>query len=100
MTMAFTRLRRVELDLKPREHCASSATIAEDGTLVLELHDWTSDYEPAARREYAEQVLVAAADKDQLLLRLIAERFEDFEAAASWVRGHGIPHSQRTDNWA
>jgi hypothetical protein len=95
--MSFERLASVALKGNERPHTASSAKIREDGALVLEFHDWRADYEPAAAREYADQMIIEAGFKDQLLLRLLAERFADFEAACKWVAGHSIPRSECTD---
>ncbi len=98
--MTLGTVQRVELRDVERAQTASSAYTRTDGSLVFELHDWTPETENALGRECAWMLVVAPADKDQLLLRLIQERFAHYYEAKAWVIGAGVPCTSEFDGWA
>ena len=98
--MTLETVQRISLRDGNLAHTASSAYTRTDGSLVFELHDWRPETEGALGRECAWMLVVASADKDQLLLRLIQERFADYDEAKAWVIGAGVPCTSEFDGWA
>lgn len=109
------------VDLKGRlKHTASSAKIKSDGSLVIELHDFSSEAEKWLGNEVAFLLKVSANDKskmlscllgrqnqkldesqgDDLLLQLIGERFTDYYEVKKWIEENKIPYEKEFDPWA
>ena len=97
---------------------ASSAAIADDGSLVVELYDFSDDAHTWLGNDVAFllELDVAAKDaalvrllggeppngspRDALLLELIAERFDDYYAVRQWLSDQGIPFRKTFEPWA
>ena len=97
---------------------ASWAIIGDDGGLVIELYDFSAEAHTWLGNDVAFllQLDVAAkdaalvrlfggappsdADRDALLLRLIAERFDDYHAVQQWLTDQGIPFRKQFEPWA
>ncbi len=99
-------------------HTASWAIVGDDGRLVVELYDFS----PEAHRWLGNDVAflleldVAAkdvaltrlfggrppngADRDALLLQLVAEQFDDYYAIQQWLNDQGIPFRKQFEPWA
>lgn len=102
------------------KHTTSSAKIKSDGTLIMELYDFSSEAEKWLGNEVAFLLKVSASDKskmlscllggqnkmldesqeDDLLLQLILERFTDYYEVKQWIEEHKIPHEKEFDPWA
>ena len=102
------------------KHTASSAQIKSDGSLVIELHDFSSEAEKWLGNEVAFLLKVSADDKskmlscllgrqnqkldesqgDDLLLQLIGERFTDYYEVKQWIEDNEIPYEKEFDPWA
>ncbi len=102
------------------KHTASSAQIKSDGSLVIELHDFSSEAEKWLGNEVAFLLKVSANDKskmlscllggqnqkldesqeDDLLLQLIGERFTDYYEVKQWIEENKIPYEKEFDPWA
>ncbi len=102
------------------EHTASSAEIKSDGSLVVELYDFSSEAEQFFGNDVAFLLIVSASDKDkvlsrlmekqaqtpdianpdELLLRLLKDRFVDYYAVKQWLEENGIPYQKEFDSWA
>jgi hypothetical protein len=111
--------RRVELK-GGLEKTGSSAEIQGDGSLVVELYDFSPEAERWFGNDVAFLLKVSAPDKEQmlarlqagqpplpdasdradLLLRLIAERFSDYFAVKQWLEENAIPYQKEFDSWA
>jgi hypothetical protein len=99
---------------------ASWARIAGDGSLVVELYDFSADAEKWFGNDVAFLLHVAAADKprmlarlrgdvaesarddaaDAVLLRLVRERFDDYYAVKEWLDREGIAYRKEFEPWA
>ena len=99
---------------------ASSAQIKSDGSLVIELYDFSSEAEKWLGNEVAFLLKVSPGDKgkmlscllggrdqlldesrkDDLLLRLIGERFTDYYDVKQWMEENRIPYEKEFDPWA
>ena len=109
------------IDLKGGlKHTASSAQIKSDGSLVIELHDFSSEAEKWLGNEVAFLLRVSHSDKskmlscllagqsqmldqsqeDDLLLQLIGERFTDYYEVKQWIEENKIPYEKEFDPWA
>ncbi len=102
------------------KHTASSAQIKSDGSLVIEVHDFSSEAEKWLGNEVAFLLKVSADDKnkmlscllreqnqmpdesqeDDLLLKLIGERFTDYYEVKQWIEENKIPYEKEFDPWA
>lgn len=102
------------------QHTASSAQIKSDGSLVIELHDFSSEAEKWLGNEVAFLLKVSPSDKskmlscllagqnqmldepqeDDLLLQLIGERFTDYYEVKQWIEDNKIPYEKEFDPWA
>jgi len=102
------------------EHTASSAQIKSDGSLIIELYDFSSEAEKWLGNEVAFLLKVSPSDKskmlscllggqnqglsefqrDDLLLQLIAERFTDYYEVKQWIEENKIPYEKEFDPWA
>jgi hypothetical protein len=98
---------------------ASSAVIEADGSLVVELYDFSAEAHrwlgndvafllrlgaPEKARMLA-RLLTAqgspdGADADELLLRLVRERFADYYDVKQWLEAEGIPFGHEFEPWA
>jgi hypothetical protein len=98
---------------------ASSAAIVGDGRLIVELYDFSdaarkwlgndvafvlelgAEQKPGllTRLLPAEQPL-PATDHDVLLLKLLAERFDDYYDVERWLTDQGIPFRKEFEPWA
>ena len=109
------------IDLKGGlKHTASSAQIKSDGSLVIELHDFSSEAEKWLGNEVAFLLKISRSDKskmlscllagqnqmldepqeDDLLLQLIGERFTDYYEVKQWIEDNKIPYEKEFDPWA
>ena len=98
---------------------ASSAAVRDDGTFVVELYDFSADahrllgndvafllaLDAAAKDAALAQLLGGqappdGADRDALLLHLVAERFDDYYAVQQWLNDHAIPFRKEFEPWA
>ncbi len=99
---------------------ASSASIRPDGSLVIEIYDFSDEAQKWLGRDGAyfmilvpEQKagilnLLAAEDGappftlsgDEALLALIQRRFEDYYDVKKWLDARGIPYEKDFDTWA
>ena len=102
------------------KHTTSSAQIKSDGTLIIELYDFSSEAEKWLGNEVAFLLKVSADDKskmlscllgrqnqkldesqgDDLLLQLIGERFTDYYEVKQWIEDNEIPYEKEFDPWA
>jgi hypothetical protein len=98
----------------------SSAQIKSDGSLVIELYDFSSEAEKWLGNEVAFLLKVFPRDKskmlscllegqkrmldesqeDDLLLQLIGERFTDYYDVKQWMEENKIPYEKEFDPWA
>ena len=99
------------------KHTASSAQIKSDGSLVIELHDFSSEAEKWLGNEVAFLLKVSASEKskmlscllggqnqmldesqeDDLLLQQIGERFTDYYEVEQWIEENKIPYEKEFD---
>ncbi len=119
-TYVFVKTEKL-VDLKGGlKHTTSSAQIKSDGTLIIELYDFSSEAEKWLGNEVAFLLKVSASDKskmlscllggqnkmldesqeDDLLLQLILERFTDYFEVKQWIEENKIPHEKEFDPWA
>jgi hypothetical protein len=101
------------------EHTASTASIAGGGDLVVELYDFSPDAHhwlgndvafmlvlDAAAKDAALARLCAGApppngaERDDLLLRLVQERFSDYYAVKEWLDEQAVPYRKEFEPWA
>lgn len=102
------------------EHSASSAQIGDDGSLIVEFYDFGPDAERWFGNDVAFRLVISpggkdevisrltngaggptgAAGRDDLLLRVIAERFPDYYAVKGWLEEQGIAFEKEFDAWA
>jgi hypothetical protein len=102
------------------KHTTSSAHIKGDGSLVIELYDFSREAEKWLGNEVAFLLKVSPSDKskmltcllgaqnrmldecqkDDLLLQLIGERFTDYYEMKRWIEENKIPHEKEFDPWA
>jgi len=102
------------------KHTASSVHIKSDGSLVIELYDFSSEAEKWLGNEVAFLLKVSPVAKskmlscllegqnqmldeshdDDLLLRLIEERFTDYFKVKQWLEENKIPYEKGFDPWA
>ncbi|MEA2689001.1 MAG: hypothetical protein QOD51_1608 [Candidatus Eremiobacteraeota bacterium] len=101
------------------DHTASSAGIDAAGNLVVELYDFSPDAQTGLGNDGAFQLVLDAAakaaalarlaapetppansDRDELLLRLVQERFADYYAMKQWLEEQGIPFRKVFEPWA
>ena len=109
------------IDLKGGlKHTNSSAQIKSDGSLVIDLHDFSSEAEKWFGNEVAFLLKVSPSDKskmlscllegqnqvldesqeDDLLLQLLKERFTDYHDVKQWMEENEIPYEKEFDSWA
>jgi hypothetical protein len=97
---------------------ASWVTIGEDGSVVVELYDFSDAAHQCLGNDVAFLLHLDAAakgdalarlqpggpspsaDKDALLLQLVAERFADYYDVERWLNEHGIPFRKEFEPWA
>jgi hypothetical protein len=97
---------------------ASSVAIGEDGSLVVELYDFSDaaqrwlgndvafllKLDAAAKDDALARLLPGglppSADEDTLLLQLVAERFADYYDVERWLNEQGIPFRKEFEPWA
>ena len=98
---------------------ASWATIGEDGSLVVELYDFSDvahtwlgndvafllELGAAAKDAMLTKLLdgqppLNGSDDDALLLHLVAKRFDDYYAVQQWLNDQGIPFRKQFEPWA
>ncbi len=102
------------------KHTTSSAQIKSDGSLVIDLYDFSSEAEKWLGNEVAFLLKVSPSDKgkmlscllggqnpmldesrgDDLLLQLIGERFTDYYEVKQWMEENKIPYEKEFDPWA
>ena len=102
------------------ERTASSVEIKGDGSLVVELYDFSNEAEQRFGNDVAFLLKVSAAnksrmlsclmsgqnemagslDRDELLLQLLKEQFADYYAVKQWLEQNKIPFQQEFDSWA
>ena len=100
-------------------HTASVVAIDDDGGLVVELYDFSpeahtwlgndvafllhvgaGEKDEALRRLLQGRQPPDAADRDALLLQLLAERFTDYYDVQRWFEAERIPFRKEFDPWA
>lgn len=99
---------------------ASSAEIREDGSLVVELYDFSEDAQNHFGNDVAFLLIVPASEKprllsllvkghnmkrrrgnqDHLLLHHIKDHFVDYYAFKKWLEEYGITYEKEFDSWA
>ena len=98
---------------------ASSAAIGADGGLVVELYDFSDAAQRWLGNDVAFLLQLGAAekdvvlmrllggepppnesDRDALLLRLVAERFDDYYAVEQWLNDQGLSFRKQFEPWA
>jgi len=98
---------------------ASSAAIGDDGSLVVELYDFSDAAQRCLGNDVAFLLKLGAAekaemltrllpaerspctpDRDALLLQLLAERFADYYDVEQWLNDQGIPFRKEFEPWA
>jgi hypothetical protein len=99
---------------------ASSASIREDGHLVIEVFDWSDEAQQWLGNDVAYFMILAPEQKagilallaaetgappfslsgDDHLLALIQQRFADYYDVKRWLDGTGIPYDKDFDSWA
>ena len=99
---------------------ASSASIRPDGSLVIEIFDFSDEAQKWLGRDGAYFMILAPEQKagilnllaaedgappftlsgDHQLLALIQKRFEDYYDVKKWLDGFGIPYQKDFDSWA
>ncbi len=99
---------------------ASSASIRPDGSLVIELYDFSDQAQQSLGRDAAFLMILVPEQKagllnllaaeagtppftlsgDTALLALIQKRFEDYYDVKKWLDGLGIPYEKDFDSWA
>jgi hypothetical protein len=102
------------------DRTASWVYVVDDGTLVVELYDFSPDAEKWLGNDVAFLLHVAPDDKariltrlrdeqpdagrgedhDATLLRLLRERFADYYAVKEWLDRHGIAYRKEFEPWA
>lgn len=99
---------------------ASSASVRPDGSLVVEVFDWSAEAEQWLGREAAYFMILAPPEKarvlamldadaggatpsgapDRRLLELLQQRFADYYEVKRWLDAAGIPYAKDFDGWA
>ena len=111
--------KRVKLQGGIRPKTASTAAIGADGSLVVELYDFSDDAQKwlgndvafmlvlgaaakdaALTRLSAGRQLPNASDPDDLLLQLLKERFVDYYEIKQWLEEQEIPFRKEFEPWA
>ncbi len=102
------------------DHTASSAQIKSDGSLVIELYDFSSGAESWFGNDVAfllkvspwykgimlsrlledEICFLVQSREDELLLGLIEERFKDYYDVKQWMDEKKILYETEFDSWA
>jgi len=102
------------------EQTASWAEIRSDGSLAIELYDFSADAQEWLGNDVAFAVVIPAearvemlsrlsdgrilpsgvCERDSLLLRLIRERFAGYYAAKHWLDEQAIPYRAEFEPWA
>jgi hypothetical protein len=100
---------------------AHSAEITVDGGLVIELYDFSDAAHSSHGNDVAFLLKLASeakdqllwklietsgsvelgdSEKDDLLLRLLSERFATYHDVQTWLQEHAIPFEKEFDSWA
>jgi hypothetical protein len=102
------------------KHTASSVKIKHDGSLVVELYDFSDDAQQWLGNDVAFLLKVSLADKsrmlscllegqtkmpgplerDALLLQLLKEQFDSYYEVKRWLDKNKIPYEKEFDPWA
>lgn len=96
------------------DRTASSVILKDDGSLVVELYDFSDEAERHFGNDVALLVTVGAAEKrtvlerlggerlagDDELLRLVEGRFGDYFELVRWLDENGVPYHKGFDAWA
>ncbi len=98
------------------DRTASSVILKDDGSLVVELYDFSDEAERHFGNDVASLVTVGAAATrtvlerlggergsdggDGELLRLVGERFGDYFEVVRWLDENGVPYQKGFDPWA
>ena len=117
--MGESQPKRVRLRGGP-EDTASSVSIEPDGSMVVELYDFSAQAEQGFGNDVAFLLTVQSSDTDALLaalldgkeshsgdidrggliLRVMEERFASYFKVKEWLEERGIPFGTRFDPWA
>lgn len=99
---------------------ASSASIRADGSLVVEVFDWSDEAQQWLGRDAAYFMILVPEQKpgilallaaeagappftlsgDHDLLTLLQKRFADYYEVKEWLDDFGIPYEKDFDGWA
>ncbi|HMV32372.1 MAG TPA: hypothetical protein PKA50_09655 [Gemmatimonadales bacterium] len=99
---------------------ASSASVRPDGSLLVEIYDWSAAAEQWLGREAAYFMILAPPEKarvlaelgvdvgagslegeaDRRLLELVQQRFADYYQVKRWLDAAGIPYTRDFDGMA
>jgi hypothetical protein len=102
------------------DQTASWAEILSDGSLAIELYDFSADARKWLGHDVAYTVVIPAearvemlsrlsdgrtspsrvSERDRLLLHLIQQRFADYFAAKHWLDEQAIPYRAEFEPWA
>jgi len=100
------------------DRTATSATIDADGSLIVELYDFSPEAHRWLGNDVAFLLKIDAAEKagalrrlraarhcadaydDAALLQLLAERFDDYYDVERWLNDEGIPFRKEFEPWA
>jgi hypothetical protein len=97
----------------------SWAAIDDDENVVIELYDFSAEahrwlgndvafllrLDPAAKDEASKRLLpdggaASVSERDDLLLRAIQARFDDYYAVLEWLEEQAIPFRKEFEPWA
>jgi len=98
----------------------SSATVRPDGSLVVEFYDFSEAADDSFGNDVAFLLILdpqatarvlslllqekpgtkVLGDPDELLLKLLQDRFVDYHAVEKWCRENRVPFEKKFDAWA
>ncbi len=102
------------------QHSSSSIEIRDDGTLLVEFYDFSDEAEKWFGNDVAYLLIVSAGeknkiaallkkqttlkedarDRDEMLLRLMQERFGSYFEVKEWFTENGIEYKKEFNSWA
>ncbi len=115
--MTETKTKRIKLT-GGLKNTSSSVEIKKNGSLVIELYDFSKSAEDHFGNDVAFLLVLSASDKqlmlsklsknqevtdidpDTLLLQLIKLQFSDYYAIKAWLKESQIAYKKEFDSWA